>query len=103
LKSRRWLRLRRGAVFQEQIDCGETRPIQKEDFSLLDRYAPELLITSATSLPAVDMSEKYLWRQAKQRGIPSLAFLDQWQNYAVRFSGRQDSERLAYLPDWINC
>lgn len=88
---------------KKQIDCVEIRPMQKEDFSLLDRYEPALIITSATSLPAVDMSEKYLWWQARQRGIPSLAFLDQWQNYAIRFSGVQDKERLAYLPDWINC
>lgn len=88
---------------RKQIDCSEIKPVQEEGFTPLDRYAPELLITSATSLPVVDMSEKYLWRQAKQRAIPSLAFLDQWQNYAVRFSGGQDNERLAYLPDWINC
>lgn len=88
---------------RKQIDYTETRPIQKDNFSLIDRFAPDLLITSATSLPAVDMSEKYLWWQAKQRGIPSLAFLDQWQNYAIRFSGSQNNEHLAYLPDWINC
>lgn len=85
------------------IECAEIRPVQKEDFSLLNRHAPDLLITSATSLPAVDMSEKYLWWQARQRGIPSLAFLDQWQNYTLRFSGSRNDERLAYQPDWINC
>ena len=78
-------------------------PVQYESFGLFDQFMPDLLITSATSLPLVEMSEKYLWRQAKQRGIPSLAFLDQWQNYAIRFSGTQKHERLAYLPDWINC
>lgn len=85
------------------IACDAIGPVPMKDFSLLDQHAPDLLITSATSLPGVDMSEKYLWRQARQRGIPSLAFLDQWQNYAVRFSGSRDHERLAYLPDWINC
>lgn len=88
---------------KKEIACDEIGPVTMEDFSLLDHHAPDLLITSATSLPSVDMSEKYLWRQAKLRGIPSLAFLDQWQNYAVRFSGNQDHERLAYQPDWINC
>lgn len=88
---------------KKKIACDEIEPVSLKDFSLLDHYAPDLLITSATSLPGVDMSEKYLWKQAKQRGIPSLAFLDQWQNYTVRFSGNQDHERLAYLPDWINC
>jgi len=88
---------------KKEIACLEIGPVALEDFSLFDRHAPDLLITSATSLPGVDMTEKYLWRQAKQRGIPSLAFLDQWQNYTVRFSGNKDHERLAYLPDWINC
>ena len=88
---------------KKEIDCYEIGPVPKNDFSLFDHHMPDLLITSATSLPSVDMSEKYLWWQAKQRGIPSLAFLDQWQNYAVRFSGKQDHERLAYQPDWINC
>lgn len=85
------------------IDCQEIKPVKMEDLSLFDHCAPNLLITSATSLPSVDMSEKYLWWQAKQRGIPSLAFLDQWQNYIIRFSGNKDHERFAYLPDWINC
>ena len=85
------------------VDCSEIRPVGKEDYSLFERHAPDLLITSATSLPAVDMSEKYLWRQARRREITSLAFLDQWQNYAVRFSGSRNDERLDYMPDWINC
>lgn len=88
---------------RKEIICSEIGPVSMNDFSLLDCHAPDLLITSATSLPAVDMTEKYLWQQSKQRGIPSLAFLDQWQNYSVRFSGVQDSEYLAYQPDWINC
>ncbi len=88
---------------KKQIDCVEIKPISADDFSILESCAPHLLITSATSLPAIDMTEKYLWQQARQRGIPSLAFVDQWQNYAIRFSGNETDERLAYLPDWINC
>ena len=49
------------------------------------------------------MSEKYLWKNAKARGIKTLAFLDQWQNYALRFSGPSPKEKLTYLPDRINC
>lgn len=88
---------------KKEIPFEQIGPVPKDDFSLFDHHAPDLLIISATSLPSVDMTEKYLWWQAKQRGIPSVAFLDQWQNYAVRFSGKRDHERLAYLPDWINC
>lgn len=85
------------------IGCNEIAPVQKDDFLLLDSHAPDLLITSATSMPCEDMSEKYLWQHAKQRGIPSLAFLDQWQNYSERFSDSPGLGHLAYLPDWINC
>jgi hypothetical protein len=88
---------------KKHVVVDEVWPISKESFDIFDNYVPDMLITSATSLPEVDMTEKYLWQQAKIRGVPSLAFLDQWQNYAIRFSGVDDVERLAYLPDWINC
>jgi hypothetical protein len=64
---------------------------------------PDYLITSATSLPWIDMSERYLWEAANRYGVGSLAFLDQWQNYSVRFSGPLPHEQLRYLPDYINC
>lgn len=62
---------------------------------------PDLVFTSATSLPQLDMTEKLLWNWAAARGCPSAAAVDQWQNYAVRFSGKRPSERLAYQPDAI--
>jgi hypothetical protein len=68
----------------------------------LRKIAPDYLITSATSLPWIDMSEKYLWEAAHQLGIGSLAFIDQWQNYSIRFSGSQPFQLLKYLPDHIN-
>jgi len=63
--------------------------------------APGVLLTSATSLPQHDMTERYLWRWARSRGVPSVAVVDQWQNYALRFSGPGPEEHLRYLPDWI--
>ena len=62
---------------------------------------PDLVFTSATSLPSLDMTEKYLWRWAASRCITSAAILDQWQNYAIRFSGTAADEKLQYLPDYI--
>ncbi|HLP97558.1 MAG TPA: hypothetical protein VK149_03835 [Sideroxyarcus sp.] len=85
------------------VQCIAIEPVEKGDQALLDVYHPNLIITSATSLPERDMSEKHLWHNARRAGIPTMAFLDQWQNYAVRFSGVAGSERLAYLPDYINC
>ncbi len=67
------------------------------------RHAPDVVITSASGLPWVDMSEKHLWEEARARRVPSIAFLDQWQNYAERFSGTGEAEKLRYLPDLVNC
>jgi hypothetical protein len=64
---------------------------------------PAYVITSATSLPTQDMAEKYFWEASRKAGIGTLAFNDQWQNYAERFSGSAVEDRLKYLPDHINC
>lgn len=88
---------------KKSIPFIEITPIIKDDFSLFDKYLSDFIITSATSLPQKDMSEKYLWHNAKQKNIPTIAFLDQWQNYAVRFSGIDKNEYLKYQPDIINC
>lgn len=85
------------------IDYLAIDPVAKDDHALFDAHRPDLLITSATSAPDRDMTEKHLWHTARQLGIPSLAFVDQWQNYAIRFSGPAPQEHLAYLPDYINC
>lgn len=85
------------------IEYIEITQVKKDDAAIFATYQPELVITSATSLPERDMSEKYLWQIAQEKGIPTLAFLDQWQNYVVRFSGVAEDEHLAYLPDFINC
>jgi len=60
---------------------------------------PTILLTSASSLPYIDMTEKEAWHWAERHGITSTAVLDQWQNYAIRFSGQHEDERLAYQPD----
>ncbi len=62
---------------------------------------PDVVFTSATSLPQLDMTEKYLWEWARARRVRSVAVLDQWQNYALRFSGPGPGERLRYLPDLV--
>lgn len=62
---------------------------------------PDMVLTSATSLPQLDMTEKRLWRWAEARSVPSAALVDQWQNYALRFSGPGPGERLAYLPSIV--
>jgi hypothetical protein len=88
---------------QKGIPCAETGPIVQNDPGVIDAERPDVIVTSATSLPRFDMSEKYLWQTARKAGVRTLAFVDQWQNYALRFSGPSEHERLTYLPDTINC
>jgi hypothetical protein len=88
---------------KKHVSYAEIAPINLQDPYLFNFFAPDMIITSAASLPGFDMSEKHLWIQAKRRGIPTMAMLDQWQNYTERFSGEGADERLAYMPDWINC
>lgn len=85
------------------VECIEVGRVAKDDPTIMNTYRPDLIITSATSLPDFDMSEKYLWLQARLAGVPTIAFVDQWQNYSLRFSGPNATERLSYLPDYINC
>ena len=65
------------------------------------RCLPDIVFTSATSLPWLDMTERYLWRWGQEKGITTVGLLDQWQNYALRFSGCGADEKLTYLPDYI--
>lgn len=88
---------------KQNIDFNLIEPIKKNEFFIFEHYSPDIIITSATSLPQKDMSEKYLWYNAKKQNIKTIAFLDQWQNYAIRFSGVNKNERLIYQPDFINC
>jgi len=90
-------------IAKKQIPFIAVGPIARNDAALIERHSPDFVITSATSLPSKDMSEKHLWRIAANRRIPSLAFIDQWQNYAMRFSGPRPEEKLAYMPSFINC
>jgi hypothetical protein len=49
----------------------------------LKLVSPDVVITGTS---ADDFTEKYLWQAAEKLGIPSLAILDQWTNYGIRFS-----------------
>ncbi|MED4780395.1 polysialyltransferase family glycosyltransferase [Brevibacillus choshinensis] len=73
------------------------------DDTIINDYQPDVIITSASSFPLQDMSEKYLWQIARQKGIPCVAFLDVLQGYELRFSNGANLTELTYFPDYINC
>lgn len=92
------VRLRENGVTFRTAD-----PVRADRCRLLEEVRPDFLITSATSLPERDMSERHLWLHARGMGIGSLAFIDQWQNYGIRFRGPDAGSGFAFLPDHINC
>lgn len=74
-------------------------------YNLLGEVIPDLIITGTSS---DDFTEKYLWMAAARRGIKSIALIDSWVNYAVRFSQYSLNDMpvnpkydLKYLPDYI--
>lgn len=82
------------AVTQESINA------------FLQKESPDFIITGTS---ADDFSEKFIWLAAESLMIPSIAVLDQWMNYGVRFS-RFNVSRIAeyewerthpYLPTRI--
>ena len=58
---------------------------------------PSLLVTGTSAEPEVDALS---WRWAQQHGIPSIAFVDSWINYAARFTG-EEGGWVTPLPDVI--
>ncbi len=72
----------------------------------LRNIRPDLVLTGTS---ADDFTEKFLWQQAKTLGITSVAILDQWINYGIRFSEWPISRMSqyeahpthAFLPDRI--
>jgi len=64
---------------------------------ILNENYPAILITG-TSFNGVDLEIKFI-RVAQKLAIPTLAILDFWSNYSLRFCDRQ--EGLLYIPDKI--
>ena len=74
-------------------------------YNLLGEVVPDLIITGTSS---DDFTEKYLWMAAKRKGIKTIALIDSWVNYAVRFSQYSLCDMpinpkydLKYLPNYI--
>lgn len=57
--------------------------------AFIERIAPHLIITGTSG---DDFTEKYIWNLGKELKIDTVAVLDQWVNYGVRFSRYSLSE-----------
>ncbi len=87
------------------MDCiKDINPAQIQEF--VAKFAPDLIVTGTSG---DDFCEKYIWKAAKSLQIPSIAILDQWVNYGIRFSKYsvcdldkyQKDKIFDYLPDRI--
>lgn len=81
--------------------------LKENDFqAFFKRLKPDCIITGTS---ANDFTEKLLWKTAKEMNIKSVAILDYWSNYGIRFSkyGTKDIEKynsdktFDYLPNFI--
>lgn len=74
--------------------------------SVLHRLKPDFIITGTS---ANDFTEKFLWKTARNYDIPTMAVLDHWCNYGIRFSkyGLKDissydsAKSFDFLPSFI--
>ena len=91
-------------VFAKGPALGAMQGAKELPEEALLRYSPAFLITGTS---ANDFTERLLWKEAGINSIPSMAILDFWSNYGVRFS-RYGTENLhlfkyecEYLPKFI--
>lgn len=70
-------------VFAKGPALGRLKNAQELPESALKTLTPELLVTGTS---ANDLTERALWLEARSLGIKSIAIVDHWVNYGIRFS-----------------
>ncbi|MGY8825884.1 MAG: hypothetical protein ACKVJG_18445, partial [Candidatus Latescibacterota bacterium] len=85
----------------EETTWGDEPELGKQVGGIIAKLRPDVLLTSASSRPQDDLTEKYFWKYGADYSIPSLAVLDQWQNYMLRFRGPNEGEKMAYMPSCV--
>ena len=76
----------------------------KEYEGELKDIMPDVLITGTS---ARNLNERYLWQESKELGVKTIAFVEYWGNYGIRFSDvsvidvPQFSGECNMLPDYI--
>lgn len=105
-KDRALDRIKSAGITSEHIDskCDSNNISSISEF--LGKKAYDVVVT-ATSVD--DFAERFIWSCCKERGIPSIAIVDQWTNLGIRFSrfnySQEDEYRRVgthdYVPDYI--
>lgn len=82
-----------GLAFEQLDESTSTADAER----ILTNSQAQLLV-AGTSYNGIDLEKKFI-TAARKLGVPSLAVLDFWSNYATRFSDEEG--KLAHLPDRI--
>lgn len=69
-------------------------PVEIKHF--LTDIDPDIIITGTS---ADDMTERYMWEKARELNKPSVAIIDSWLNYGIRFSKYRLDELIKYEED----
>lgn len=87
------------AVFgRERIEAKQVATKDYQQFvSMIQNEKPDIVITGTS---ADDLCERYVWEIARTKNIPSIAILDHWCNYGIRFSRFALSEYEAYSAEY---
>lgn len=93
-------------VFAKGPALGKISAAREIQADTLTCVNPDLLITGTSSN---DMTEKHLWAEARRLGVKTMAIVDHWMNYGIRFSkyglreiAKYNSDQtFDYLPDYI--
>lgn len=84
---------RRAVVYQQADEAMTTA----DATTVLDQCRANVLL-AATSVNGIDLEKRFL-SASRSLDLPSLAVLDFWSNYRLRFA--DEADELAYLPDAI--
>ncbi|MDR0556229.1 MAG: DUF354 domain-containing protein [Holosporaceae bacterium] len=75
----------------------EHRSLPKDNIDgVLNDVAPDFIVTGTSSS---DVTEKFLWIAARKHNIPTMAILDHWCNYGIRFSNYRPKDLDKYRVD----
>lgn len=82
------------AVEQEVREC-DYEKLKK----IVQKEHPDLIFTGTSS---DDFSERYLWKLGEELDIPTIAILDHWCNYGIRFSRYNEAEQEKYKKSYLH-
>lgn len=93
----------RKVKFKTISDYGLTNVSVESIRKILEIERPDLLLTGTSVQDKTnrDVIEQTATLAAKEKGIKSLAVLDFWANYSLRFNDTYTNERHKFLPDKI--